>query len=50
MKIDQNWPKIESFLPSPQQRILRQKGREVFKMTTNLCEKFVIYGSFDEKP
>ena len=49
MKFDQNWSKIES---CPLDRILHQKGREVFKMEkmTILSEKFAIIGSFDEKP
>ena len=48
MKIGQNWPKIESCHPD---RILHQKGREVFKMTkiTIFSQDFAISGSFDEK-
>ena len=36
--------------PTPADRILNQKGREVFKMTkiTILSKKFAISGSFEE--
>ena len=48
-RIHENWPKLaenwEFPPPPPGDRILHRKGREVFKMTTNLCEKCVIYGS-----
>ena len=49
MKIGQNWPKIES---CPPDRILHQKGKEVFKMTKKSQFSvifFAISRNFDEK-
>ena len=48
----ENRPKLAENWKSPPDRILNQKGREVFKMTKNhnFERKISDLGSFDEKP